>query len=273
MTRPGTPSSTPATPIGNAKGKLFEYCARARLPPPATSVEQGGAQWGVTMRLALPGRCLESERRWPSALGAAEQLAAPDLLEQLARESEAEPDELVSAVEEAELRRDNPKGKLLERCAALRLTPVFDVRAVLSGNASAYEASVVVTLPGGEELFGELRCARNAKTAEQATAASHLGRLDESPRGAAAEDPPRPAEDARSRLNELRLGGVLRDYGPPVEHVEGPAHAPVFHVKGFAVRRTGERVEIGAILGASKKEAEKLAAAALLTELRSAAAP
>ena len=76
--------------------------------------------------------------------------------------------------------------------------------------------------------------------------------------------------DARAALNELRKRGGLRDYGFVLERVEGPAPAPVFSVKAFALRTSGERVEVESVTASSKKEAERLAAECLFAELHAA---
>jgi dsRNA-specific ribonuclease len=253
------------TAIGNPKGKLLEFCARAKVLPPTVAVERSGDRWGIAMTLVVHGRTLESSMRWANGRIGAEQLASAELLEQLAATSEGEPGEFVSEEEETQLRLENPKGKLLERCTALRLSPVFDVRPVLASDGNGFEASASVTLANGDELWSDIRRARSAKTAEQAAAASLLPQVLAA--SASPSTPPASGMDARSALNELRMRGALRDYGFVLESIDGPPHAPVFHMKAFALRTGAERVEVPSVAAASKKEAERLAAERLFAEL------
>ncbi len=252
--------------LENPKGKLLEFCARAKVLPPTIAVERSGDRWGVTMTLVVHGRTLESVMQWAHARASAERLAAGDLLAKLANTSEGEPDEVVGEDEEAALRLANPKGKLIERCVALRVAPVFDVHPVLTGDGSGFEASVGVTLPNGDELWSEIRRARTAKAAEQAAAASLLPQVPAAAKAALLAPMPS-LTDARSALNELRMRGGLRDYGFLLERVEGPPHAPVFFVKAFALGTNGDRPEVPAVTASSKKEAERLAAERLLAGL------
>jgi dsRNA-specific ribonuclease len=252
--------------IENPKGKLLEFCARAKVLPPTIAVERSGDRWGVAMTLTVHGRTLESKMQWAHARTSAEQLAARDLLSELATTSEGEPSEVVAEDEEATLRLANPKGKLLERCVVLRVAPVFDVHPVLTGEGNGFEASVGVTLPNGDELWSDIRRARTAKVAEQAAAASLLPQVLAATKTVSL--PPSPSQtDARSALNELRMRGGLRDYGFVLERVDGPAHAPLFFVTAFAVGTDGDRIEVPTVTASSKKEAERLAAERLLAEL------
>jgi dsRNA-specific ribonuclease len=252
--------------IENPKGKLLEFCARAKVLPPTIAVERSGERWGVAMTLVVHGRTLESKMHWAHARASAEQLAAGDLLAELARTSEGEPSEVVAADEETALRLANPKGKLLERCVVLRVAPVFDVHPVLTGDGNGFEASVGVTLPNGDELWSDIRRARTAKAAEQAAAASLLPQVLAATTAPLPVQPPSPA-DARSALNELRMRGALSDYGFVLERVDGPPHAPVFCVRAFALDPDGARVEVPAATASTKKEAERLVAERLLAKL------
>ena len=204
--------------------------------------------------------------QWAHARTSAEQLAAGDLLAELATTSEGEPSEVVAEDEEATLRLANPKGKLLERCVVLRVAPVFDVHPVLTGDGNGFEASVGVTLPNGDELWSDIRRARTAKAAEQAAAASLLPQVLAATKEASLPRPPSQT-DARSALNELRMRGGLRDYGFVLERVDGPAHAPLFFVTAFAIGTGGDRIEVPTVTASSKKEAERLAAERLLAQL------
>ncbi len=259
--------TTSSPPLGNAKGKLLEFCARAKLLPPTLAVERSGERWGVSMTLVIQGGgTLETHRHWGHARAAAEQRAAQELLDELATHSEAEPGEVVTEEEEAAHRLENPKGKLLERCTVLRVTASFDVHPVLTRDGQGFEASVSVTLPNGEEVWSEIRRARSAKAAEQAAAASLLPQVLAASAAPPTTLPPL-SIDARSTLNELRSRGGLRDYGFTLERVEGPPHKPIFHMRAFALRSNGERVDVASVTAASKKEAERLAAERLYAEL------
>jgi dsRNA-specific ribonuclease len=251
----------------NPKGRLLEFCARARSAPPTIEVERGTTLLGARMTLTLEGRSFDSGMHWAADRRTAEQMAAKVLLDALAgTEDNAEPDEWVTAEDEERLRQDNPKGALLALCARLRLTPPrFEVRPVVTPEGPGFEASACVERDDGEEVWSDLRRAQRAKTAEQAAAASLLLRLGE-------DAPTLPAfhgaREPRAVLNELRQSGVLRDYGFVLERLVGPPHAPVFHMNGFAVRASsGERLEVAGVEGASKREAERLVAKRLLERL------
>jgi dsRNA-specific ribonuclease len=262
--------------LENPKGKLLEFCARAKALPPTIVVERSGERWGVALTLVMHDRTLESAMHWAHTRVSAEQLAARELLGEFALTSEAKPGELVADDEEAALRLQNPKGKLLERCVGLRVTPVFDVRPVLTSEGNGFEASVTVLLPSGEELWSDIRRARSAKAAEQAAAASLLPQVITAVAAApspAVSPPLSSGTDARSALNELRMRGELRDYGFVLERQDGPPHAPVFFVKAFALHPNGERVEGPSVTAASKKEAERLAAERLFQELHATRRP
>jgi len=212
---------------------------------------------------------------WALARSRAEQIAAKALLDELAAASEEEPSELVTEEQEAALRLENPKGKLLEHCVVLRLAPVFDVQPVLTSAGNAFEASVSITLSNGDELWSDLRRARSAKAAEQAAAASLLPQVLAATVSTSQASPAATMAtmDARSALNEIRMRGGLRDYGFVLERMEGPPHAPVFFVKAFALRPSGARVEGPSVSATSKKEAERLAAERLFAELHAPAQP
>jgi hypothetical protein len=164
-----TPEEGAALTRANPKGRLLEFCARARCEPPEIEIERGTTLSGARMTLTVEGQVFESGMHWAADRMTAEQLAARALLEALARtEDEAEPGEWVPDDDEPRLRRENPKGALLERCARLRLTPRFEVRPVVTTKGPGFEASAFVERADGEEVWGDLRRARQAKTAEQA---------------------------------------------------------------------------------------------------------
>lgn len=69
-------------------------------------------------------------------------------------------------------------------------------------------------------------------------------------------------------LNEMRQRNELRELAFVVERIEGPPHASVFVMAGFAVRADGSGVDVRGVEGSTKKEGEKLAATRLLAKLR-----
>jgi hypothetical protein len=262
-----TPDEMAALTRANPKGKLLEFCARARCGPPVVEVERGVAVFAARMTLSLDGRGFDSGRHWAGVWMMAEQLAARALLEAIAHtEEDAESEEWVAEEEETRLRQENPKGTLLERCARLRLTPRLEVRPIVTREGAGFEASAFVEA-AGDEVWSDLRRARQAKTAEQAAAASLLLRLDQpiapSPTRSLSAEPPEP----RGVLNELWQRGQVRDYGFALERIAGPPHAPIFYMAGFAERRTGERVEVTGVEAMSKKEGERRVAERLLAQL------
>jgi dsRNA-specific ribonuclease len=264
-----TPDEVTALTRANPKGCLLEFCARARSEPPEIAVERTATLSGAAMTLTVGGRTFESGMHWAAERMTAEQLAARALLEALAQtEDDAEPGEWVTEEDEGRLRRENPKGALLERCIRLRLTPRFEVRPVVTPEGAGFEASAFVERADGEDVWSALRRACQAKTAEQAAAESLLHRLTEEAPGSPALVPSEvTSREPRSVLNELRQRGELMDYGFTLERVEGPPHAPVFHMKGFVERMGGARVEIAGVEAASKKEGERLVAQQLLQRL------
>ena len=74
--------------------------------------------------------------------------------------------------------------------------------------------------------------------------------------------------EPRMALSELRQRGRLTAYGFDVERVDGPPHAPVFRMRGYAVRASGERLETSVLGAPSKKEGEKRLAVELLRRVR-----
>jgi dsRNA-specific ribonuclease len=253
----------------NPKGKLLEFCARAKCGPPAIEAVHGNTLSGARMTLTVEGQAFDSDMHWAPERIVAEQLAARALLQALAQTEDADPVAWVDEESAAGLRQTNPKGALLEICVRLGMTPRFEVRPVVTAQGAGFEAGVFVERAEGEELWGDLRRAREAKIAEQATAASLLELLWK-----VDEDRPRePAHsvtglEPRSALNEMQQRGTLRAYGFALERVEGPPHAPVFFMNGFVELRIGDRIEVTSIEAPSKKEAERRAAAQLLERLR-----
>lgn len=250
----------------NPKGKLLEFCARARCAPTFDHLVSGSMH-GASVALVVDGEELHSGVHWATERTLAEQRAASALLSQLAAlEDEGDAGEWVSEGEAAELRASNPKGRLLEHCVRAAMpAPSFDVRPVVTLDGPGFEATAHLVV-GEDEIWGDVRRASTAKAAEQATAASLLARL---PGVAAAEPVKVTAIEPVSVLNELRQKNAIRDYAFAVQRIEGPPHAPVFRLAGFSVRADGSGVEVRDVEAASKKEGERRAAVQLLDKLRS----
>ncbi len=253
----------------NPKGRLFEFCARTKRGRPKLTLSKDGELHGVAMHLRVDGRVLGSGTQWASTRRVAEQLAARALLDALASgEDEGEPGEELTPEDEARVTRANAKGKLLERCVVLRLTPIVDVRPLVTSGGPRFEGSAHVVLPSGQEVWSALRRGPTAKGTEHAVAESLLAEL-EAVRAEAGEDEelPEVGGDPRMVLNELRQKGRLRDFGFAVVRTDGPPHAPVFHVGGHAERTNGERVKAEPIAAPSKKVGERLIALRLVRML------
>ncbi len=256
----------------NPKGRLFEFCQRTKRGRPKLTLSKDGELHGVAMHLRVDGRLLESALKWATTRRVAEQLAARALLDVLASgEEESEPDEELTADDEARVTRANAKGKLLERCVVLRLSPVFDVRPLVTAGGARFEASAHVVLGDGREVWSALRRGPTAKGAEHAVAELLLGELEAARADAAAEDdddaPPEVGGDPRMILNELRQKGRLRDFGFALVRTEGPPHAPMFHIAGHIERNDGERLKAAPVAAPSKKMGERLIALRLVRML------
>jgi hypothetical protein len=197
-----------------------------------------------------------------------EQRAAAALLAQLAAtEDEDDAGEWVSDDEAAHLRTRNPKGQLFEHCARAHLPSTHvEVRPIVTPRGPGFEATAHLPMEN-DDLWGDVRRAATAKLAEQAAAASLLARLHASASPASPEPAPIAATEPRSVLNEMRQKNAICDYGFVPERIEGPPHAPVFHMGAFALSPEGARVEVRGVPAPSKKEGERRAAAELLEKL------
>ncbi len=248
----------------NPKGRLFEFCQRTKCGRPKLTLTKKGEAHGVEMHLRLEGRALASGMQWATTRMLAEQLAARALLAALAtREDVGEEDEELTSEEEATLARQNPKGRLLEQCVARRLTPVFEVRPIVTTQGPRFEGSAHVVLEDDQEVWSALRRGPSAKLVEQAVAKSLLAELDGATESAD-EELPEVGAHPRSVLNELHQKGQLRAFGFEVVRTEGPPHAPMFHTEGYAERSNGERVTAAPVVSPSKKMGERLVALKLL---------
>jgi Cft2 family RNA processing exonuclease/dsRNA-specific ribonuclease len=242
----------------NPKGRLLELCMRRRLPPPRKlETRQDGLYVAEFQLEAAEGRVSGGIHRASNAR-LAEQLAAHGLLEALEKAAGVEEAEPVPEERLEALRRDNPKGRLIELCMQRRLgAPRLEAEAVPGG----FHARAVL----GERQSRRYRAARQ-KDAEQAAAAELLEALSDEP--ASGETGVPRGVDARMELNELRQRGLIEDFGyEPVEQ-SGASHQPRFRTQAWAQAPGGERERGPAAEAASKKEAQLAAASALVERLR-----
>lgn len=256
----------------NPKGRLLEFCQRTKRGRPKLTLAKDGELHGVAMHLRVDGRVLGSGVHWSKKRMVAEQRAARALLDAMAlSEEESEPGEELTTENEARVTRANAKGKLLERCVVLRLSPVFDVRPLVTGTSSRFEASAHVVLSDGREVWSPLRRGPTAKGTEHAVAELLLGELEAARAEASDEDDedaiPEVGDDPRMILNELRQKGRLRDFGFALVRTEGPPHAPMFHMAGHIERNDGERLKAAPVAAPSKKMGERLIALRLVRML------
>jgi dsRNA-specific ribonuclease len=271
----------------NFKGRLYELCMKLRCARPETAFSTEGAYHVASMRLELDGQALDSGPHRAATRKAAEQLAAARMLaivEERTRPADHTP---VDEQRAAQLRAANPKGRLLERCAAGKAeAPAFESRPVDGG----YVARVSLGLDGSRTVSSGWHAAGSLRLAEQAAADELLASLDGAgdgagsapdapvaspvaspaavPDGAPAPPPSAAAgRDARMVLNEMRQVGLLRDFGYALRGREGPSHQPVFTVAAWAVDPEGARIEGPDCDAPSRKAAERAAAEGLLAAL------
>ena len=261
----------------NPKGRILELCMRMHVKPPVVQLEPRGHGYEVELTIQMPDSIqsepLSSGVHHGSSKKLAEQLAARALLdmivERTADATEVEVDETTAVT----LKRDNPKGRLLEYCARHKTpAPVIEVSAVPGGNVAEGRWHV-----GGVPVTTRRHRAAKARIAEQAAAAELLAHASRSaplpiaeptqtPSEAAPNPPERPRRvpDARMRLNELRQLKVVSDFGYTELDQRGPAHQPAFVLRAWADLGPGRRLHGEPVEAVAKKRAQSLAAASLL---------
>jgi Cft2 family RNA processing exonuclease/dsRNA-specific ribonuclease len=235
----------------NPKGRLLEYLARARRPPPRREETRANGGRFITNLVLEDGT--ESGPHAAGARKLAEQLAARTLLALLVQ-GEAALQAL--AVPDTQTERDpveDPKRRLLEACAQLHLpAPTFEERALVEGTACR------VGIPGG--ACSPWFRARTARVAEQAAAACLLAH-SELVQALAAQEKAAPAVrtvgDPRMRLNEMRQAGQIRGFGYTSVRREGPPHQPLFVLVGWVELADGRRLQTEEVCAGSKKAAER----------------
>jgi dsRNA-specific ribonuclease len=267
--------------LENPKGRLLELCMRQRIEPPILESGIDGAFHTAILSLSWIGRPLTSGLQKAASKKTAEQLAARVLLRMI---DNCDPAVLVVQVSDDEakqLKIQNPKGRLLEWCAAHRAPlPSFAERAVIGG----FHIQAAVAL-GTKNISTGWFGASTKKIAEQAAARALLAQLEA---GADAPEPIPPQEDSPDAdlekapaaqdchsspdpmmlLNEMRQIGVIRDFGYELQSSEGPSHQPLFTIAGWVDLENGERIEAEPTVSASKREGRRKAAEALIACLR-----
>lgn len=254
----------------NPKGRLLELCMRRRSPAPEViHAEQGGVH-AVELRIDAPSGTLTSGAHRASSKLLAEQMAAQRLLELFREEPAAVETRSVTPDEEAQLKQQNPKGRLIELTTRAKVGPaVFTAEPTVAG----FVGRVSLPLPDGRSLASVAHVARQAKMAEQAAAAEVLEALEawmrgEQPASAAPVEestPRRPGgKDPRMQLNEMRQLGMIQGYGFELVERKGPPHAPVFVVRGVLSTTDGATRFTEVVEARSKKEGDIAAAVPLL---------
>jgi dsRNA-specific ribonuclease len=280
----------------NPKGRLFELCMRMRIAPPLIEIEVEGAFHVATMRVVIGGEVIASGGQRAASRKAAVQLAARELLEVL-EQRRADAEAAVTRLDDdaaAALQQRNPKGRLLEWFAGRHLPgPTFEHKAMADG----YAARALCRI-GERAIEGGWFGARSRKLAEHAAADALMAELPgDAERDADAGDADAGAADAgasgssefrgkveaggkaggqaavatdaRMVLNEMRQSGAIVDFGYELRAQQGPSHQPLFVVEAWAQAPSGERIRDCQGEARSKKDAQRIAAAALLERIHS----
>ncbi|MBN2528280.1 MAG: MBL fold metallo-hydrolase [Deltaproteobacteria bacterium] len=271
----------------NPKGKLLEFCMRAAVAPPECTTSEEGAFYTATMCMRFRNKPFQSGIQRAASKRVAEQLAAEVLRRQIRQELQGS--ETVIAVSDDQanaLKHSNPKGRLVEWCAAHRLeAPSYHIMADIDG------FRVKAAIRQGENQTIETHWFGHAtqKTAEQAAAAELGTQLDQvqiqenaaKTAAGAAPAPQRcegatadrqetyvPTRDPMMLLNEMRQLGLLTDFGYSVTGIAGPAHQPQFEIIGYAILEDGEKIETNPVIAPAKKAGRKEAANRIVEILR-----
>lgn len=253
--------------LENPKGKLLELCMRLRIEMPETEFSQHGAYHVASVEMRYDGKPLCSGPCKAVSRKVAEQLAAKNVLSAIAEQTMVDCVVVDGAAAE-ELRQANPKGKLLEWCAARRIAfPSFEHRPNPEGILTRVEA----VLSSGENWHSRWYRAEQVKVAEHAAAGECLTVLSSDHkygnRGDGTVPPASDNPDPRTLLNQLQQQGRIKDLGYELQEHTGPSHQPVFRYIARAVTRTDHPVQTEVVEGASKKECRKNAAMSLLSLL------
>jgi len=259
----------------NPKGKLLELCMRRRIGAPEVTHTESGDAHAVELRLVTPEGTLASGTFRASTRTLAEQMAARRLLDLCRGEQPAAEARPVTEAEEARLKQQNPKGRLIELATKLGVgPPVLTVEPTVGG----FVGKASLPLRDAPALVSGAHAGRQAKIAEQAAAselleALHAWARDERPEQEAAPDEsiepqasaPQPrGKDPRMALNEMRQLGLIQNYRFELVERRGPPHAPIFVVRGCLETTGGETLFTAAVEAKSKKDGEIAAAEPLL---------
>lgn len=261
---------------GAPSGPLLDArAARALVGPPTREplrVEALATAWfGHAPDGATRERFVEAlvahgvVRRHDEDRGLLVSLVAGEARAEAPEDAPEEPATTVTEEAARTLRDENPKGRLVELCAARRWPPpTFEARPTRGG----FVARAHVEVPGAGARASGLYAAKQVKQAEQAAASELLEALQS---GATTEErvsepAPRSApgtRDPRAVLNEMRQNGLIEGYGYELVERRGPAHAQEFVVRGWVEARSGERFWTESVAGQNKKDAESIAAVAM----------
>jgi Cft2 family RNA processing exonuclease/dsRNA-specific ribonuclease len=255
--------------VENPKGRLLEYLTRRGVPAPAfESNDLEGGRCRVEAGLELDGMSFASGTQEAGSLRMAEQLAARALLAALQAAEDTAGAEEIDEVEADRLKAANPKGRLIEACALARLPfPEFLVRPLTHGD---FTGTARLVTGDGCAIGSRPYRALTAKTVEHAAARELLDRLPDRPPAEANTDgsPTEKDQEARLLLNRYKQTGQLRDFGYELIETRGPAHRPEFVVRAWVDTLAGERIFSDPITALMKQEAQRRAAAAMVSRLK-----
>ena len=256
----------------NPKGRLFELCMRMKTECPVAEFAVAGAFHVARMRLDIEGRTIDSGEQRAASKRTAEQLAAEAILEQF-KQAQEEHDGCieVEAQRYEALRRDNPKGALLEWCAKRHYrTPYFEEKPDLAGFRVRVSAQV-----GQRTWSSQWYSATTIRMAQHAAAADLLQQVQhravpERQTSASGDCQPgdvSAGQDARVTLNEMKQQGLIADFGYAQGETQGPSHQPIFTLHCWATTPQGDKIDGSEVQATSKRTAQRNAAAQLLSRL------
>lgn len=258
----------------NPKGRLLELCMRMKTDPPLAEFSVTGAYHVARLRLVVEGSAIDSGEQRAASKRTAEQLAAEAILEQFEQQLPNHDECIeVQADQYETLRRDNPKGALLEWCAKRHCgTPYFEELPDLAG------FRVRVRVQTEQRLLvspwfraASLRIGEHAAAAELLLLMQSAGGKDQQPSASVGTKSrsAKPGKDARVTLNEMKQQGLIVDFGYTPGETEGPSHQPVFTLTCWATTPQGDKIDGPAVQASSKRVAQREAAVELLSRLSS----
>jgi Cft2 family RNA processing exonuclease/dsRNA-specific ribonuclease len=256
----------------NPKGRLLELCMRMKTEPPVAEFEVAGAFHVARMRLVLEGRTIDSGEQRAASKRTAEQLAAEAVLKRF-EEAQAAHEEcrVVESHQYETLRRDNPKGALLEWCAKNHCgAPYFEETPDLTG----FRVRVSVLI-AQRRFMSQWYCAATLRMGQHAAAADLLRQVrHRTEHGQASTEAVNlragdaaAGKDARVTLNEMKQQGLIANFGYQQGETQGPSHQPIFTLSCWATTPDGEKIDGPPVQAASKRSAQRDAAAQLLSRL------